>query len=217
MKNELKWETGENGSFPMVLEEKGLGLEGFSKFFFYFCGTVSLLSMIWVIVVSIGAFALSNQDPTTPESYRYLSLGCIALSLFCIKTLITFYTDKKNHYKYVEINQGKIKFKETSKSITSEWEEKIRKYTSVNLRHFTYRGVIGWYIVLNNPNKERNIVLFVPEYQYQKASEEDKKTVLEEYGKLFNLPTNYLSLEACQSQSNSNQNQLKAIEMKNEQ
>ncbi len=199
MKNELKWETGENGSFPMKLEEKGLGLEGFTKIFFYLCATISLLSMFWVIAVSIGAFVVANQDPTTPEFQKYVSIIFIALSMFCIKTLFTFYIDKKNHYKFVEISSGRIKFKEISKNVTTEWEEKIRKYTSINLRHFNYRGTIYWYIVLDNPNKEKNIALFVPEYQYQNASEEDKKAVLEQYGKLFELPTNYLSLEACQN------------------
>lgn len=202
MKNELNWETGENGSFPLILEEKGLGLRGFSKFFFYLCSIVSLLSMFWVIVISVGAFAASNQDPTLPESYRFVSLASIALSLFCINTLYRFYKDKINYYKHIEIADGKIKYKEGNSQKTIEWEEKIRKYTSVDLHHYNYRNISSWYIFLQHPNKERKIALFAPGYDNQNASEEDKRKILEGYGKLFDLPTNYLTLEESYKATN---------------
>ena len=186
MKNELKWETGENGSLPMILDEKGLGLKGFSKYMFYLCISVSLLSMVWVILVSIGAYAASNQDPTTPEYYRILSIVCIMISMMCINTLLKFLKEKRNYSKHVEIADGKI----------TEWEEKIRKYTSVELRHYQYRGVKSWYVFLQHPDKDKKLALFAPEYKYQNASEDTKKEVLQFYGKLFDLPTNYLDLEA---------------------
>ena len=79
MKNELNWKTGENGSLPMILDEKGLNLKGFSKFMFYLCAGISMLSMFWVIIVSIGAFASANQDPTTPEYYKIIAIASIAI------------------------------------------------------------------------------------------------------------------------------------------
>ncbi len=196
MKNELNWETGENGSLPMVLTEKGLGLKGFSKFFFYFCAIISLMSMVWVILVSIGAFASANQDPTVPDSYKIMAMASIALSLFCISTLVRFYKDKSNYYKHVEISDGRIVYKEVTTQKTTEWEEKLRKYSSVDLHHYRYRGVNSWYVFLKNPNKERNIAIFAPEYNYNYADEKTKRDVLEFYGKLFDLPTNYYDLEA---------------------
>lgn len=196
MKNELNWETGENGSLPMILDEKGLNLKGFSKFMFYFCASVSLLSMVWVIIISIGAFASANQDPTTPEYYKIISIATIAISMMCINTLIKFYKDKKHYSKHVEIADGKIKFKEVTTDKTIEWEEKIRKYTSVELRHYNYRGVQSWYVFLQHHEKEKKLALFAPEYDYHNATEETKREVLNFYGKLFSLPTNYLDLEA---------------------
>ena len=195
MKNELNWETGENGSLPMTLDEKGLNLKGFSKFMFYFCAGISLLSMFWVIIVSVGAFASANQDPTTPEYYKIIAIGSIAISMMCINTLIKFYNDKKNYYKHVEIADGKIKFKEINKNKTVEWEEKIRKYTAVELRHYTYRGVTSWYVFLQHHDKDKKLALFAPEYNYNNANEDTKKEVLDFYGKLFDLPTHYLNLE----------------------
>ena len=196
MKNVINWETGENGSLPMVLEEKGLGLKGSYKFLFYFCASISLLSMIWVIVISVGVYASVNKDPTLPEYYRMVAIGCIALSGFCINSLLKFYKDKKNYYKHIEIYNGKIKFKEVTTSKKSEWEERIRKYSSVDLRHYNYRGESSWYVLLQHHEKEKKVVLFAPEYKYQNATEETKREVLSFYGKLFNLPTNYLDLEA---------------------
>ena len=84
---------------------------------------------------------------------------------------------------------------------TTEWEEKIRKYTSVDLHHYNYRGVKSWYVFLKNPNKERNIAIFAPEYSYNNADEKTKREVLEFYGKLFDLPTNYYDLEASYASS----------------
>ena len=204
MKNELKWETGENGSLPMILDEKGLGLKGFSKFFFYFCAGISLISMFWVIIISIGAYASSNQDPSVPEYYRIVSLGSIGLSLFCISTLVKFYKEKTHYHKHVEISEGKIQYKEITINKTNEWEERIRKYTSVDLHHYTYRGVNSWYVFLQHPNKERRVAIFAPEYQYQNADEKTKREVLDFYGKLFDLPTNYLDLEASYKATHSN-------------
>lgn len=202
MKNGLNWETGENGSFPLILEEKGLGLKGIAKFFFYFCSVISFLSMIWVIVISIGAFAAANRDPTVPDSYKFIALASIGLSLFCINTLYRFYKDRINYYKRIEIADGKIKFKEINSQKTTEWEEKIRKYTSVDLHHYNYRRVSSWYIFLQHPNKERKIALFAPDYDNQSASEEDKRKILESYGKLFDLPANYLTLEESYKATN---------------
>ena len=196
MKNELNWKTGENGSLPMILDEKGLNLKGFSKFMFFLCAGISLLSMVWVIVISVGAFASANQDPTTPEYYKMIAIASIAISMMCINTLIKFYNDKKNYSKHVEIADGKIKFKEVTTNKTVEWEEKIRKYTAVELRHYTYRGVTSWYVFLQHHDKDRKVALFAPEYDYANATEDTKKEVLSFYGKLFDLPTNYLDLEA---------------------
>jgi hypothetical protein len=196
MKNELNWETGENGSLPMILDEKGLGLKGFSKFMFYICISLSLLSMVWVIIISIGAYAAANKDPTVPEYYKIVSIACIMISMMCINTLHKFLKDKRNYSKHVEISDGKIKFKEVSQNKTTEWEERIRKYTAVELRHYQYRGVNSWYVFLQHPDKDKKLALFAPEYKYQNASEDTKKEVLQFYGKLFDLPTNYLDLEA---------------------
>lgn len=206
MKNELNWETGENGSLPMTLDEKGLNLKGFSKFMFYFCAGISMLSMFWVIIVSIGAFASANQDPTTPEYYKIIAIASIAISMMCINTLIKFYNDKKHYCKHVEIADGKIKFKEVTTNKTTEWEEKIRKYSSVELRHYNYRGVQSWYVFLQHHEKEKKLALFAPEYDYHNATEETKKEVLAFYGKLFNLPTNYLTLEESYKASHPEEN-----------
>ena len=120
----------------------------------------------------------------------------------CINTLKNFYDDKKKYYKHVEIANGKIKFKEITSHKTSEWEEKIRKYSSIDLHHFNYRGTRSWYIFLKHPEKKYNIALFAPEYKYQNADENLKRETLSFYGKLFDLPTNYLTLEESYKASN---------------
>ncbi len=216
MKNEINWETGENGSLPMTLDEKGLGLKGSAKFFFYFCSLVSLLSMVWVIVISIGAFAAANQDATTPEYYKIIAIFSIALSMMCINTLIKFYNDKKNYSKHVEIASGKIKFKEITTNKTTEWEEKIRRYTAVELRHYNYQGVTSWYIYLQHPQKEKKLAIFAPEYNFRNATEETKREALDFYGKLFNLPTNYFSLEESYKDAKEQENKNKEDKNKNE-
>ena len=158
--------------------------------------------MIWVIVISIGAYAAANQDSTVPDSYKFFAVASIGLSLFCINTLYRFYKDRINYYKRIEIADGKIKYKEINSQKTIEWEEKIRKYTSVDLHHYNYRRVSSWYIFLQHPNKERKVALFAPDYDNQSASEEDKRKILESYGKLFDLPTNYLTLEESYKATN---------------
>lgn len=205
MKNELQWKTDENGSLPMILEEKGLGLKGISKFLFYFCATVSLLSMFWVIIVGVGAFAAASKDPTVPEYYKFVSVVSIVLSMMCINTLVRFYKDKKNYYKYVEIANGKVKYLEVTSNKKVEWDEKIKKYSAIELRHYKYRGVTSWYVLLQHHEKSRKVVLFAPEYKYNNANEETKKKVLDFYGKLLNLPTKYLDLEASYASSNNNE------------
>lgn len=196
MKNEIAWKTGENGELPMILDEKGLGLKGSAKFFFYFCSIISLLSMIWVILISVGVYAQTKEDPTLPSYYPMVSIGCICLSMMCINTLIKFFNDRRKHEKHVEIVGGTITFKEVEAKGTTEWSEKIRKYTDVQLRHYNYRGVSSWYVFLCHDDKSRRVVLFAPEYKNRNASEEDKRNILDFYGKLLGLSTSYYDLEA---------------------
>ncbi len=212
MQNELNWVLSENNTLPMVLEEKGLGLKGFQKLFFYFCTFISFLSMLWVIVISFGVFLATNKDPTLPDYYKFVAVGCIVLSGFCINTLIKFYRDKKNYYKYIKIADGKVKFKEVTMNKTIQWEERIKKYTSVELRHFNYRRISSWYILLQHQDKEKRFAIFSPEYKYQNADETSKHEVLDFYGKLFGLPTKYLDLEASYKASHPEEEKKKTNE-----
>lgn len=196
MKNEIEWKTAENGELPWTLDEKGLGLKGSAKFFFYVCSIISLLSMIWVIVISVGVFAATKEDPTLPTYYPMVSVGCIALSMMCINTLVKFYISKIKYEKHVEIAGGSIKYKENDTNKQTEWSEKLRKYQSVELRHYNYRGVSSWYILLNHQDKSRRLPIFAPEYNSRVVTEEAKREKLSYYGNLFKLPEVYLDLEA---------------------
>lgn len=202
MKNEIAWQTAENGGLPMILDEKGLGLKGSAKFFFYFCSIISLLSMLWVIAISIGVFAATKEDATLPTYYPMVSVGCIALSMMCINTLIKFYRDKIKYEKHVEIDKGTIKYHEfINESKCTDWTEKIRKYEAVELRHYNYRGVSSWYIFLSHKEKDHRVVLFAPEYNFRTATEETKRETLDFYSKLFELPALYLDLEESYKKS----------------
>ena len=196
MENELEWKTAEKGEFPWTLDEKGLGLKGSSKFFFYFCSIISFISMIWVIVVSIGAYAATRNDPTLPSYYPMVSIGCIAFSMVCINTLIKFFTSKIKYEKHVEITGGTITYKEFDNNKTTEWTEKTRKYQAVELRHYTYRGVSSWYILLAHKESNRRLPIFAPKYEERNATEEAKCELLRSYSKIFNLPEVYLDLES---------------------
>lgn len=195
MQNQLDWKTAEDGGLPMTLDEKGLGLKGSTAFFFYFSSIVSLLSMIWVIVISIGVFIQSKDDASLPSYYPTVAIGCIALSAFMINTFIKFFNDKRSYRRHVEINGGTITYLESTNSKKTEWTEKLRKYSSVDLMHYRYKGVDSWYIALNHNDKERRVVLFTPEYKDKDVSEDDKHQILDKYGKIFELPTNLYDLE----------------------
>ena len=95
----------------------------------------------------------------------------------------------------IEITKTEVLFKETSHNGVKAWIEKRKKYEGITLKHYTYRKVESWYIVLENPDSDKNIVLFAPSFEFRNADENEKRQLSARYGTKFNLLTTYSKAE----------------------
>ena len=191
MKNEINWQCAENGGFPMRLTEKGLDLRGRTAFFFYFSGLVAVLSMVWVIILSIKLLQFSRVDPNLPSYYSTIALLCIGISAASLFSFYRLFSTRKAYHKEIEIADGNVSFSETTHKGRREWQEKLRKFEGIALRHYDYRGVESWYIAMVHRDKERCLPVFAPDYDSRTAPENEKRELLARYGSMFNLITSY--------------------------
>jgi hypothetical protein len=191
MKNELKWENGENDGFPMKLVEKGLDFSGKTAFFFYFSGLVAILSMIWVMVLSIKLIHMTSLDPNIPEYYKMLAFVCLAIGAASLYSFYKIYMDRRAYRKEIEINNGIVKYHEVTRKQETSWQEKLKKYQGVNLKHYSYRGVDSWYVALIHSDSSKSFPVFAPDYDSRMAKEDEKRKLLAQYGSKLNLLTTY--------------------------
>ncbi|MDD3146579.1 MAG: hypothetical protein PHD82_04705 [Candidatus Riflebacteria bacterium] len=191
MKNEMNWQCAENGGFPMRLAEKGLDFKGRTAFFFYFSGLVAVLSMIWVIILSVKLLQFSRVDPNLPSYYTTVAMLCIGISAASLYSFYKLFATRSAYRKNIEIADGTVSFSEVTSKGTREWKEKLRKFEGLTLRHYDFRGVSSWYIALMHADKERCFPVFTPDYDSRLAPETEKRELLARYGSMFNLITTY--------------------------
>lgn len=191
MKNELKWQTPEAGGFPMHLSEKGLDFKGKNAVFFYISGLVATLSLVWVIMLSIKLLQLARTDPNVPQYYVTVALVCAAISAAALYSFYKIFKERRIYLKEISIADGTVSFRERTTAGTVEWQEKLRKFEGLFLKHYSYRGVESWYIALVHSDKTRSFPVFAPDYESRQAPEEEKRKLLARLGSTFNLITNY--------------------------
>lgn len=175
----------------MRLVERGLSFGGRTAMIFYFSGVVAVLSMFWVMTLSVKLIFMAQQDPNIPEYYKTVALICIAISVASLYSFYKIYMDRRAYCKEIEIADGVVNFSETTRTGKTEWKEKVRKYEGVFLRHYSYRGVDSWYVALVHADSSRSFPVFAPDNESTNASEEEKRRILAQYGSRFNLMTNY--------------------------
>ncbi len=191
MKNELNWQCAENGGLPMRLAERGLDFKGRTAFFFYFSGLVAVLSMVWVIVLSIKLLQFIRTDPNLPSYYMTVALVCIGISIASLYSFYRLFRSRRAYRKDIEIADGTVSFCEINEQGRREWKEKLRKFDGLALRHYDYRGVESWYIALIHSDKDRSFPIFAPDYDSRLAAETEKRELLARYGSMFGLITTY--------------------------
>lgn len=191
MKNELAWTTPENQDFPMKLVERGLQFSRRTALIFYFSSLLAVLSMLWVMALSIKLIYIAQQDSNIPEYYKTVALICIAISAVSLYSFYKVYMDRRAYRKEIEIANGTITYREITRKTKTEWQEKIRKYQGVVLRHYTYRGVDSWYIALVHSDSTKSFPVFVPDYDSRLADENEKRKLLAQYGSKFGLMTTF--------------------------
>ncbi len=191
MKNELNWQSGEDGDFPMQLVEKGLDFKGRTAFFFYFSGLVAVLSMAWVMMLSFKLLHLTRTDPNIPGYYVSVALVCIGISAVSLYSFYKLYADRRAYYKQIDIKDGQVTFSEVTRAGRKDWSEKLKKYEGIFLKHYKYRGVESWYIALVHSDTTRSFPIFAPDYDSRLAPDEVKRTLLARFGSRFNLITHF--------------------------
>lgn len=194
MENEVAWKQSDN-DFPMVLDEKGLNFSGRTAFFFYLSGIAATLSMIWVSTLSAKLLYIAYKTRSVSQNYIIISIMCLAVSIVSLYSFVKIYRARKMYRRQIEITETEVLFKETSHKGVKGWIEKRKKYEGITLKHYTYRKVESWYIVLEHSDDKKNIVLFAPSYDFRNASEEEKRELLARYGTKFNLLTTYSKAE----------------------
>jgi hypothetical protein len=191
MKNEINWQTGDDGDFPMTLAEKGLDFKGRTAVFFYISGLVAVISMAWVMILSVRLLQMTRLDANIPQYYVTIAIICIGISAVSLYSFYRIFSERRSYSKNIVIEDGSVSFVEKTRSGKTEWTEKLRKYDGIFLKHYAYRGVDSWYIALVHSDKTRSFAVFAPDYESRNASEEDKKRLLARYGSRFNLITHY--------------------------
>lgn len=196
MKNELNWQAAEDGAFPHQLVEKGLDFRGRSAFFFYFSGLIAVLSMAWVMMLSLKLLHLTRTDPNVPPYYVSIALVCIGISAVSLYSFYKIYADRKAYYKEITIKDGLVTFCEITRKGKVEWSEKLKKYEGISLKHYQYRGVESWYVAIVHSDSNKSFPIFAPTYEARLAPEEEKRTLLARYGGRYGLITQFEKLEA---------------------
>lgn len=191
MKNQLNWQCPENGGFPMSLSEKGLDFKGRTAFFFYFSGMVATLSMSWVIILSLKLLLYTRTDPNVPSYYVTISLVCAGISIVSLYKFYKLFAERRVYRKKIEIADGMVTFAENTHAGAREWQEKLRKFEGITLKHYTHRGIESWYIALVHSDKTRSFPIFAPDNEALNAPEPEKRQLLARYGSQFNLLTIY--------------------------
>lgn len=195
MKNEVAWHLPDNDNFPMKLDEHGLNFSGRTAFFFYFSGIAATLSMFWVSILSARLLYAAYQDSSITKQYVLVAITCLVISAVSLYSFIKIYNARKKYRRQIEITNNEVLFKETTHKGINSWKEKLKKFAGITLKHYTYRKVDSWYIVLEHTDNTKNVVLFAPDYDSRQLPEEDKKTLLAKYGTKFNLLTTYSRIE----------------------
>jgi hypothetical protein len=204
MQNEINWESANEGGFPMKLVEKGLDLKGRNALFFYFSVTIAVVSMVWVIMLSIRIMMLSRTDPSVPGYYVTIAMVCIAVSLVSLHHFYRVFTDRKAYFKQIEISDGLVNFLEVTREGRREWQEKLRKFESISLRHYAYRGRDSWYIAIVHSDKTKSFPIFSPVEADREAPEDAKRQLLARMGSQFSqfgLVTSYEKKSENEEQS----------------
>ncbi len=194
MQNELIWEHPEDSDFPRTLVERGLDLKGKARFFFYASVTIAVISMVWVVMLSIRIMQLSRTDPTVPSYYATIAMICIAISLVSLHHFYKVFADRRAYFKQIEIKDGSVSFLEITREGRREWQEKLRKFETISLRHYTYRKLDSWYIAIVHADNTRSFPIFAPKEADREAPEEAKRQILARMGSLFSpfkLVTSY--------------------------
>ncbi len=201
MKNELNWETAENGALPMTLSEKGLDFKGKSAIFFYISGLVAVSSMVWVIVLSIKLLTLTRTDQSIPTYYTTIAFVCLIISAVGLHSFYKIIADRLAYSKKIEIKDGQVSFCEQTRAGKTEWQEKLKKFEGVFLKHYSYRGVDSWYIAIVHSDKTRSFPVFAPDFESRLAPEDEKRKLLAQFGTRMNLLTHFEKPEPKQSES----------------
>ncbi|MEW6711336.1 MAG: hypothetical protein AB1403_16045 [Candidatus Riflebacteria bacterium] len=191
MKNELNWVSPEGQDFPMKMVEKGLSFNGKTALVFYFSGFVAILSMLWVMALSVKLIFMTQQDPNIPEYYKTVAIICIGISAASLFSFYKIYRERSAYSKEIEIADGTVSFCETTRKGKTEWQEKVRKYEGVFLRHYSYRGVDSWYVALVHADSSKSLPVFAADFDSRQASEDEKRRILAQYGSRFGLMTTF--------------------------
>lgn len=204
MQNELTWEHPEESDFPRKLIERGLDLKGKARFFFYASVTIAVISMVWVITLSIRIMQLSRTDPTVPSYYVTIAMVCIAISLVSLHHFYKVFADRRAYFKEIEIKDGLVSFLEITRAGRREWQEKLRKFEAISLRHYTFRKRDLWYIAIIHSDNSKSFPIFSPREADCGAPEEAKRQLLARMGSMyspFGLVTSYEKKAAKEEQS----------------
>ncbi|MBU1109483.1 MAG: hypothetical protein KKB51_22570 [Candidatus Riflebacteria bacterium] len=185
MQNELNWKHAEDGGFPMKLVEKGLDFKGKTALFFYASVTIAVVSMVWVIMLSVRIMQLSRTDPSIPSYYVTIAIVCIAVSMISLHHFYKVFADRKAYFKQIDILDGNVSFVEITREGRKEWQEKLRKFDGISLRHYTHRGRESWYIAIVHSDNTKSFPVFSPGEADCGASEETKRQLLARYGSQF--------------------------------
>lgn len=204
MQNELNWECAQDTGLPTKLVEKGLDFKGKTAFFFYFSVTIAVVSMVWVIMLSVRIMQLSRTDPSVPQYYVTIALICIAISLVSLHHFYKVFADRRAYFKQIEIKDGNVSFLEVTRAGRQEWQEKLRKFEAICLRHYSYRGRDSWYIAIVHSDKTKSFPIFSPGEEDREAGEEAKRQLLARFGSQFSqfgLVTSYEKKSENEEQS----------------
>lgn len=188
MNNEIKWKDTDNTYY---LFEQGLNLSKRSGCLFSISSVISIMSLIWVVILSIRLIIASRQQEEIPPHYFSIGLICLFISLYTLYKLYTFYREKKAYRKEIVIKEGLVTYSENKLDSNAQWTEKLKKYDGLFLKHFNHRGTKSWYIAFVHKDTKKSFPVFVPTPDCRNLPEDEKKQVLARYGTKFNIQTVY--------------------------
>jgi hypothetical protein len=143
------------------------------------------------MALSVKLIYMTQHDPNIPSYYKTIAFMCLAISAVSLYSFYRLYMDRRAYRKEINIDNGLVNYHEYTRKGETEWSEKLKRYEGVYLKHYSYKGVDSWYIALVHPDSSKSVPVFAPDYESRLAGEEEKRTLLAQYGSRFGLMTIY--------------------------